>query len=87
MLNELVISAIAYVIGFATCSILAAKKTVQTLIARKGEEVTVATRGGEKQFLLAADLLQSDEYAILTMKVNESMPPVTFAVKSDQVKK
>jgi len=87
VLNELVISAIAYVVGFATCSILAAKKTVRTLIARRGEEVTVATRGGEKKFLLAADLSESDEYAILTMKVNESMPPVTFAVKSDQVKR
>lgn len=86
MMNELLVFATGIITGFSACSILSAHKLYRTILAKQGHEVVVQTSKGERNFTLATDLRDVDEYAILWMKPSDSAAPVTFAVKASRVR-
>lgn len=82
---EAIITVVSFVAGFFTCSVLVAHKRSIAVLAASGTEVNVITSKGERKYTLAANLREGDEYAILTIRMDENTPPITFAVKAEQV--
>lgn len=84
-MNELISAFSGAFLGFAAHAIVSAHKSKRVILGKRGDAVTVVTSKGERQFTLATDLNQSDEYAVLWTNPSDTSAPVTFAVKASQV--